>query len=186
MLIGAFNHRHIFVDPTPDPARSFAERKRLFKLPRSSWSDYDREMLSTGGAVFERSAKSVELSVEAAQVLGVAPGARTPNQLIRGLLMGKVDLLFNGGIGTYIKSEHVSHVQVGDKANDAIRIDAPEVRAAVIGEGGNLGVTQLGRVGMSANGVLVNTDFIDNSAGVDCSDHEVNLKILLSQPELAG
>ena len=186
LLIGAFNHRHIFVDPTPDPARSFAERKRLFKLPRSSWSDYDREMLSTGGAVFERSAKSVELSVEAAQVLGVAPGARTPNQLIRELLMAEVDLLFNGGIGTYIKSERESHVQVGDKANDAIRIDASEVRAAVIGEGGNLGVTQLGRVEMSANGVLVNTDFIDNSAGVDCSDHEVNLKILLSQPELAG
>ena len=151
-MIGAFNHRHIFVDPTPDPAQSFAERKRLFNLPRSSWSDYDRQVLSAGGAVFERSAKSVELSAEAAQVLGVAPGARTPNQLIRELLMADVDLLFNGGIGTYIKSEHESHMQVGDKANDAIRIDATQVRAAVIGEGGNLGVTQLGRVELSAKG----------------------------------
>ena len=185
-LIAAFNHLHIFVDPTPDPAISFAERKRLFELPRSGWGDYDTSLLSKGGAIFDRSAKSIDLSAQAAKALGVKPGPRTPNELIRQILTAKVDLLWNGGIGTYIKAQDETHVQVGDKANDTIRIDGHEVGASIVGEGGNLGITQLGRVEMALNGVLVNTDFIDNSAGVDCSDHEVNLKILLAQRELAG
>lgn len=185
-LIAAFNHLHIFVDPTPDPAASFAERQRLFELPRSGWGDYNPDLISQGGAVFDRSAKSVELSKAAAKALGVSPGARTPNQLIREILTAKVDLLWNGGIGTYIKAASEDHLQVGDKANDAIRIDGHEVGAQIVGEGGNLGITQLGRVEMALHGVLVNTDFIDNSAGVDCSDHEVNLKILLGQRERAG
>ena len=185
-LLAAFNHLHIFVDPTPDPVRSHAERQRLFALPRSGWKDYDPDMISQGGAVFDRSAKSIDLSPQAAKALGVTAGSRTPNQLIREILMAQVDLLWNGGIGTYIKGAQETHLAVGDKANDAIRIDGHQVGARILGEGGNLGVTQLGRVEMALNGVLVNTDFIDNSAGVDCSDHEVNLKILLGQRELAG
>ncbi len=185
-LIAAFNHLHIFIDPNPDAAASFAERQRLFDLPRSGWQDYNTALISEGGAVFDRSAKSIDLSKQAAKALGVKPGPRTPNDLMREILTAKVDLLWNGGIGTYIKAEQETHVDVGDKANDAIRINGHEVRAAIVGEGGNLGITQLGRVEMALHNVLVNTDFIDNSAGVDCSDHEVNLKILLGQRERAG
>ena len=185
-LIAAFNHLHIFIDPTPDPATSFAERQRLFALPRSGWQDYDPKIISPGGAVFDRSAKSIDLSAQAAKALGVKSGARTPNDLIREILTAKVDVLWNGGIGTYIKASEEAHTEVGDKANDAIRIDGRQVGAKIVGEGGNLGITQLGRVEMALHGVLVNTDFIDNSAGVDCSDHEVNLKILLGQRENAG
>lgn len=185
-LVAAFNHLHIFIDPSPDPAASFAERQRLFDLPRSGWSDYQNDLISAGGGVFDRSAKSLTLSSQAAAALGVQPGKRTPNQLIQEILRAPVDLLWNGGIGTYVKHSNESHAQVGDKANDAIRINGQELRASIVGEGGNLGLTQLGRVEAALRGVLVNTDFIDNSGGVDCSDHEVNLKILLSQREADG
>ncbi|QGG80329.1 NAD-glutamate dehydrogenase [Litorivicinus lipolyticus] len=185
-LLAAFNHLHIFIDPTPDPQQSFDERTRLFALPRSGWADYDVALISPGGAIFDRTAKSLVLSPEAAKALGLKAGKRTPNELIKELLTSKVDLLWNGGIGTYAKAARESHADVGDKANDAIRVDGAQLGAAIVGEGGNLGLTQLGRVEMALNGCLVNTDFIDNSAGVDCSDHEVNLKILLAQRERAG
>ncbi|WP_210605158.1 NAD-glutamate dehydrogenase [Brevibacterium oceani] len=178
-LVAAFDHRDIFLDPNPDAASSFVERRRLFDLPRSSWQDYDRELISTGGGVFSRSAKSVDLSREAAAALGVEPGRRNPADLMCEILKAPVDLLYNGGIGTYIKSSEESHAEVGDKSNDAIRINGEDVRARVIGEGGNLGVTQLGRVEAALGGVEVNTDAVDNSAGVDSSDHEVNIKLLL-------
>ena len=178
-LVAAFDHRDIFLDPNPDAARSFVERQRLFDLPRSSWQDYDRELISTGGGVFSRSAKSIDLSAEAASVLGVEPGKRSPADLMSEILKAPVDLVYNGGIGTYIKASTESHADVGDKSNDAIRIDGADVRARVIGEGGNLGVTQLGRVEAALGGVEVNTDAVDNSAGVDSSDHEVNIKLLL-------
>lgn len=178
-LVAAFDHRDIFLDPNPDAARSFVERKRLFDLPRSSWQDYDRDLISTGGGVFSRSSKSVDLSPEAAAVLGIEPGKRSPNELMSQILKAPVDLVYNGGIGTYIKSSSESHADVGDKANDAIRIDGRDVRGRVIGEGGNLGVTQLGRVEAALTGVAINTDAVDNSAGVDSSDHEVNIKLLL-------
>ena len=178
-LVAAFDHRDIFIDPNPDAARSFIERKRLFDLPRSSWQDYDRELISAGGGVFPRSSKSIELSPEAAAALGVEPGRRSPADLMTEILSAPVDLLYNGGIGTYIKSSAESHADVGDKANDAIRVDGNDVRCRVIGEGGNLGVTQLGRVEAALGGVAINTDAVDNSAGVDSSDHEVNIKLLL-------
>ncbi|MGO1822542.1 MAG: NAD-glutamate dehydrogenase [Brevibacterium aurantiacum] len=178
-LVAAFDHRDIFLDPNPDAARSFVERKRLFDLPRSSWQDYDRELISNGGGVFPRSAKSIDLSHEAAAVLGLEPGKRSPAELMSQILKAPVDLVYNGGIGTYIKSSDESHADVGDKANDAIRIDGRDVRSRVVGEGGNLGVTQLGRVEAALNGVAINTDAVDNSAGVDSSDHEVNIKLLL-------
>lgn len=180
-LIGAFNHMHIFVDPNPDPAASYEERARLFKLPRSSWSDYNPELISKGGGVFNRSAKSIKLTPEMKQALNTKQDTMVPNELIRAILKAPVDLIWNGGIGTFVKSSTEIHTDVGDRTNDAIRLDAPELHARVIAEGGNLGMTQLARIEYSLQGGIVNTDFIDNSAGVDCSDHEVNIKILLNR-----
>jgi glutamate dehydrogenase len=180
-LVAAFNHQHIFLDPDPDPERSYKERKRLFKLPRSSWTDYDKGLLSAGGGIFLRSAKSITLSDEVKTMTGAKVDRMTPTELINLLLKSPVDLIWNGGIGTYIKSEQESHEDVGDKANDALRVNGNELRCKVVGEGGNLGVTQLGRIEFSNKGGLIYTDAIDNSAGVDCSDHEVNIKILLGQ-----
>jgi len=186
-LVAAFNHLHIFLDPNPDAAASFAERVRLFNLPRSSWGDYDAKLISAGGGVFPRSAKSIPISPEARTALGLADDVETmtPNELINGILKAPVDLLWNGGIGTYVKSSAELNTDCGDKANDAVRVNAVEVRALVAGEGGNLGWTQAGRVEYAQNGGRINTDFIDNSAGVDTSDHEVNIKILLA-PEVAS
>ena len=180
-LVGAFDHRHIFIDPDPDPATSFAERARLFELPRSSWTDYDRSLISAGGGIWSRSAKSVPVSAEARAALGLDDGvpALAPDQLISAILAAPVDLLWNGGIGTYVKATSQTHADAGDRSNDAVRVDASQLRARVIGEGGNLGLTQEARIEFALSGGLVNTDFIDNSAGVDTSDHEVNIKILL-------
>ena len=181
-LVAAFDHRHIFLDPSPDPATSFAERQRLFALPRSSWADYDPTVISAGGGVWSRTAKSVPLSASAAEALGLDSDVRalSPDQLISAILAAPVDLLWNGGVGTYIKASTQSDADAGDRANDAVRIDATAVRARVIAEGGNLGVTQAARIEYALAGGLINTDFIDNSAGVDTSDHEVNIKILLA------
>jgi glutamate dehydrogenase len=178
-LIAAFNHQHIFIDPQPDAARSFAERARLFKLPRSSWEDYAKAAISKGGAVYSRSAKSLMLSREA-QTLLELPAQVTPNEAIKAILKSHVDLLWNGGIGTYVKAGTESHSDVGDRSNNAVRVDARELNCKVIGEGGNLGLSQLGRIEYARRGGRLNTDFIDNSAGVNCSDVEVNLKILLN------
>ena len=178
-LVGAFDHRHVFLDPDPDPAQSFEERSRLFALPGSSWADYDDRLISPGGGIFPRTAKSIPLSSEARAVLATDAEALTPNDLIRALLRAPVDLLWNGGIGTYVKAKHEAHAEVGDRANDAIRVDAGELRCRVVGEGGNLGFTQRGRVAYASRKGRILMDAIDNSAGVDCSDHEVNLKILL-------
>ena len=185
-LIGAFNHLHIFVDPDPDPARSFRERKRLFGLPRSSWIDYESTLISRGGGVFERRAKSISLSPRARKLLRVAKDTVTPNELIHALLRAQVDLLWFGGIGTYVKASDESHTEVGDRANDATRVNASELRCRVIGEGANLGVTQRGRVEYSLAGGRLNADSVDNSGGVDCSDHEVNIKILLDSVVAGG
>ncbi len=185
-LVGAFNHQHIFLDPAPDPARSHSERKRLFDLPRSSWDDYDRSLISAGGGIWSRSAKSIPLAAEARSLLGIERSALSPNELIQALLRAPVDLLWNGGIGTYVKSSEEDHAEVGDRSNDALRIDADELRCRVIGEGGNLGLTQRARIEFAALGGRVNSDAIDNSAGVDCSDHEVNIKILLTELSLDG
>ncbi|MGW0174558.1 NAD-glutamate dehydrogenase [Rhodococcus sp. NPDC003322] len=180
-LVAAFDHRHVFLDPNPDAARSFAERERLFGLPRSSWADYDRTLISVGGGVWERSAKSVPISAPAARALGLDAGvtALTPPELIRAILRAPVDLLWNGGIGTYVKGADESHLDVGDKSNDAVRVDGFELRARVVGEGGNLGLTQAGRIEVARGGGRIGTDALDNSAGVDCSDREVNIKVLL-------
>jgi glutamate dehydrogenase len=178
-LIGAFDHRHIFVDPDPDPAVSFGERTRLFRLSRSSWADYNEALLSPGGGVFPRTAKSIPISAELGRRLEVEQVAMTPNQLIQALLRAPVDLLWNGGIGTYVKAGTETQAEAGDRANDAVRVNASELRCRVVGEGGNLGFTQLARVDYALEGGLINTDAIDNSAGVDCSDHEVNIKVLL-------
>lgn len=180
-LVAAFNHRHIFLDPNPNPDKSFIERKRLFAKPRSSWSDYDKKSLSKGGGVFSREAKSIRINSEVKRALFIDADQLTPNDLIKALLCSRVDLIWNGGIGTYVKSVSESDADVGDRANDAVRVDGIDLRCKVIGEGGNLGLTQLGRLEFAANGGLINTDSIDNSAGVDCSDHEVNIKILLNQ-----
>ncbi len=185
-LVAAFNHLHIFVDPDPDPAVSFAERRRLFELPRSSWSDYDPELLSSGGAVFDRQVKSLTLSPEARELLGVSTETLTPDELIRAILKSKVDLLWFGGIGTYIKASGETNADAADFTNDTLRVDAPELRCAVIGEGANLGLTQAGRIEYARRGGRINTDFIDNSGGVDCSDHEVNIKIVLDDAVAAG
>ncbi|MEZ5668592.1 MAG: NAD-glutamate dehydrogenase [Alphaproteobacteria bacterium] len=185
-LVGAFNHMHIFIDPDPDPAAGFAERKRLFELPRSSWADYDTALLSAGGAIFERSKKSLTLTPEIMQRFGIASEKVTPDELIHALLTAEVDLLWFGGIGTFVKAAEESHAQVGDKANDALRVDAMELRCAVVGEGANLGFTQRGRIAYALRGGRINTDAIDNSAGVDCSDHEVNIKVLLNRIVAAG
>ena len=185
-LVGAFDHRHVFLDPDPDPEASFRERKRLFELPRSSWSDYDPGAVSKGGGVFPRTAKSIPLSPEVRRVLGVEADALAPSELISALLRAPVDLLWNGGIGTYVKASQESHADVGDKTNDSLRVDAVELRCRVVGEGGNLGFTQLGRIEYARNGGRVSADFIDNSGGVDCSDHEVNIKILLDSIVAGG
>lgn len=179
-LVAAFDHRDIFLDPVPDAATGFAERERLYHLPRSSWQDYDRSLISAGGGVHSRSSKSIEVSPEVAEALGTAPGRRTPDELISAILTAPVDLLYNGGIGTYLKSSDESHASVGDRANDAIRVNGEDIRARVVGEGGNLGATQLGRIEAALNGVRINTDAVDNSAGVDSSDQEVNIKLLLA------
>lgn len=179
-LIAAFNHLHIFVDPDPDPHTSYLERKRLFELPRSSWEDYNPALISQGGGVYSRSAKAIRLSEPAKQALGIDKDVVVPNELLRAILTAEVDLLWNGGIGTFVKSRTEENAMVGDRTNDNIRINGEELRVRVVGEGGNLGMTQLGRVEYDLNGGRCNSDFIDNSAGVDCSDHEVNLKILLS------
>ncbi|MCG5218479.1 NAD-glutamate dehydrogenase [Streptosporangium sp. KLBMP 9127] len=182
-LVAAFDHRHVFVDPTPDAERSFAERTRLFALPRSSWADYDESLISPGGGVWPRTAKSIPITPPMRVALGIADGvnALPPSELISAILRAPVDLLWNGGIGTYVKSTAESHVEVGDKANDGLRVNAADLRCRVVGEGGNLGLTQLARIEFALNGGLINTDFIDNSAGVDTSDHEVNIKILLDR-----
>ena len=185
-LLAAFDHRHIFIDPTPDPETSYDERSRLFDVPRSSWADYDESLISAGGGVFERAAKSIELSDEAQAALGMSVPSLTPDELISVVLRAPVDLLWNGGIGTYIKASNESHGDVGDKANDNIRVDGRDLRCQAIGEGGNLGVTQAGRVEFARQNGRMYTDAIDNSAGVDCSDHEVNIKILLDQIVAAG
>lgn len=180
-LVAAFNHQHIFIDPNPDASTSFNERKRLFALPRSSWTDYDSSLLSQGGAIYSRSDKEINLSAEACSALGCEQKAFTPTDLITIIIKAPVDLLWNGGIGTYIKANSETNAQAADRANDAVRINAEQLRCKVIGEGGNLGVTQLGRIEFAMHGGLIYTDAIDNSAGVDCSDHEVNIKILLNK-----
>ena len=182
-LVAAFDHRHIFIDPDPDPQRSFAERRRLFDLPGSSWDDYDRQALSPGGGVWSRSVKQIELSEQARVVLGVTEGKWAPLQLVRAILLAPVDLLWNGGIGTYVKSSTESNEAVGDRSNDPVRVDGASLRSRVVVEGGNLGLTQAGRVEYAMAGGKINTDFIDNSGGVNCSDREVNLKILLGLAE---
>jgi glutamate dehydrogenase len=185
-LVAAFDHRHVFLDPAPDPELSFRERERLFRLPRSSWADYDAKLISAGGGVFARSAKSIALSPEVQKLLGIEAKALVPAELISAILKAPVDLLYNGGIGTYVKSSRQSHADVGDRANDAIRVNGADLRCRVVAEGGNLGFTQLGRVEYALKGGRINTDAIDNSAGVDCSDHEVNIKILLNAVVRAG
>jgi len=185
-LIGAFNHLHIFVDPNPDPAKSWVERNRLFNMGRSSWTDYDKKVMSKGAMIFERSAKSIVLTAEIKKLFGFTKDKVAPNELLRAMLRAQADLMWFGGIGTYIKAESESHADAGDRANDAIRINGAEVAARVIGEGANLGTTQLGRIDYALRGGRLNTDFIDNSAGVDCSDHEVNIKILIDASVLAG
>ncbi len=180
-LVAAFDHRHVFLDPTPDAASSSAERARLFALPRSSWADYDTSLLSEGGGVFPRTLKSVPATAQVRTALGLEPGVAhlTPDQLVQAILLAPADLLWNGGIGTYVKAGGETHAEVGDKANDAVRVNGNQLRVRVVGEGGNLGLTQRGRIEYDRAGGRVNTDALDNSAGVDCSDHEVNIKILL-------
>lgn len=179
-LVAAFNHMHIFLDPNPDAARSFVERERMFNLPRSSWMDYDKSLISKGGGIFERSAKSLKVSAEVQQLLNLETDELTPTDLIRAILKAPVDLLWNGGIGTYVKASDETNQEVGDRANDELRINGNELRCKVIGEGGNLGFTQKGRIEYALAGGCINTDAMDNSAGVDCSDHEVNIKIALT------
>jgi glutamate dehydrogenase len=191
-LVAAFNHQHVFLDPNPDAEASFAERRRLFELERSSWNDYDRGVISAGGGVFERTAKSIQISLEARETLGIEAEELPPADLIKEILRAPVDLLWNGGIGTYVKETHESQADVGDKANDGLRVNGRELRCRVVGEGGNLGFTQRGRVeyalkgGPEGEGGAINTDAIDNVAGVNCSDHEVNIKILLDAAVAEG
>ena len=186
-LLAAFNHAHVFLDPNPDPAASFAERRRLFALGRSSWSDYEPAVISPGGGVHARSLKSIPITPEVKEALGIEADRLSPNELIHQLLGAPVDLLFNGGIGTYVKAADETQAEVGDRANDAVRIDGGQLRCRVVGEGGNLGFTQSGRIeyalsgGPDGAGGRINTDAIDNVAGVNCSDHEVNIKILLGE-----
>ncbi len=186
-LVAAFDHRHIFVDPTPDAQRSFDERQRMFDLPHSSWADYDLTLISEGGGVYPRTAKSIEVTPQMREALALGDADEvTPTELMRAILTAPVDLLWNGGIGTYIKSSDELNVEVGDRANDAIRVDGRELRCHVVGEGGNLGASQRGRIEAAQHGVRINTDAIDNSGGVDSSDQEVNIKILLSSVEAQG
>ncbi|MFK7973570.1 MAG: NAD-glutamate dehydrogenase [Rickettsiaceae bacterium] len=179
-LVAAFNHQHIFIDPTPNPKTSYQERQRLFNLPRSKWSDYKTDLISTGGGVFDRASKTLTLTQEVKDLLDITVEQVTPDELISFILKSKVDLLWNGGIGTYVKSSVENNIDVGDKANDNLRVNGNDIRAMVIAEGGNLGMSQLGRIEYALKGGAINTDFIDNSAGVDCSDHEVNIKIALN------
>lgn len=179
-LVAAFNHLHIFIDPNPDPKASFKERQRLFKIPRSSWSDYKKELISKGGGIFDRSQKSIPINAIMKEKFGIEESSLSPNEFLNALLKAEVDLFWNGGIGTYMKAESENHAQIGDKANDGIRVNGTEFGARIVGEGGNLGCTQLGRIEYAKKGGRINTDFIDNSAGVDCSDHEVNIKIGVS------
>jgi glutamate dehydrogenase len=179
-LVAAFDHRHVFLDPTPDPAAAHAERRRLFQLQGSTWDDYERSLISEGGGVWPRTAKAIPISPQVQAVLGIDSPKLAPTDLIRAILQAPVDLLWNGGIGTYVKASSETHAQVDDRANDAVRIDGRDLRSVVVGEGGNLGLTQRGRIEYAHGGGRINTDAIDNSAGVDCSDHEVNLKILLA------
>jgi glutamate dehydrogenase len=187
-LLAAFDHRHIFLDPNPDEAVSFVERQRLFDLPRSSWDDYDKSLISEGGGVFGRQAKVIPVSTQVRAALGLPEGTTqlSPPELLRAILLAPADLLYNGGIGTYVKASTETHAEVGDKANDAIRVDGRDLRVKVVGEGGNLGMTQRGRIEAALQGVILNTDAIDNSAGVDCSDHEVNIKIFVDRMVAAG
>ena len=185
-LVAAFNHMHIFFDPDPDPEASYHERQRLFNLLRSGWEDYDEELISKGGGVYKRTAKSIKLTPEVKSLLNVSEDKIVPNELIQAILKAPADMIWNGGIGTYVKSSQESNDDVGDRSNDSLRIDGKDVRARVICEGGNLGLTQLGRIEYELHGGKINTDFIDNSAGVDCSDHEVNIKILLNQAVAAS
>ncbi len=185
-LVAAFDHRHIFIDPAPDIERAMSERRRLFGLPRSSWDDFDRSLISAGGGVYPRSAKSIKLSVQARTLFGVETEELAPTELVHAMLKARVDLIYNGGIGTYVKASSESHAQVGDKAGDALRVNGCELRCKVLVEGGNLGCTQNGRIEFAQQGGLIYTDAIDNSAGVDCSDHEVNIKILLDRVVEAG
>ncbi|OOG55252.1 glutamate dehydrogenase [Rhodanobacter sp. B05] len=187
-LLAAFDHRHVFLDPNPDAARTFVERQRLFKVPRSSWDDYDKSLISAGGGVYPRSAKSIPISPEVRAVLGLKPDVEhlAPSDLLGAILKAPVDLLWNGGIGTYVKSSAETHADVGDRANNALRVNGADLRCKIVGEGGNLGMTQKGRIEAAQKGVLLNTDFIDNSAGVDTSDHEVNIKILLNDAVQRG
>jgi glutamate dehydrogenase len=186
--VAAFDHRHIFIDPDPDAATSFAERSRMFDLGGSSWMDYDKSLISEGGGVFDRSAKAIAVSPQMAAALGIEEGVEslTPAELMKAILQSPVDLLWNGGIGTYVKSGHETNTEIGDRANDAIRVNGSDLRCRVVGEGGNLGMSQLGRIEAALAGVRVNTDAIDNSAGVDTSDHEVNIKILLTALTKSG
>ncbi|WP_040794973.1 NAD-glutamate dehydrogenase [Nocardia higoensis] len=187
-LVAAFDHRHIFLDPDPDAARSYRERQRLFALPRSSWADYDRSLISEGGGVWDRTVKSVPISAQARAALGLPDGvtALSPPELVRAILLAPAQLLWNGGIGTYIKASTETNAEVGDKSNDPVRVDGKDLRVAVIGEGGNLGATARGRIEFCRAGGKMNTDALDNSAGVDCSDHEVNIKVLLDGVVSAG
>jgi glutamate dehydrogenase len=182
-LVAAFNHQHIFLDPDPDAARSFRERERLFALPRSSWADYDTRLISKGGGVFARDSKEIALSPQARALLGLESSRVPPQEIIRAILKLPVDLLWNGGIGTYVKAAREANSAIGDRTNDGVRVDGRELRCKVVGEGGNLGLSQLGRIEYALSGGRINTDFVDNSGGVDCSDHEVNIKILLDVVE---
>jgi glutamate dehydrogenase len=185
-LVAAFDHRHIFLDPNPDPETSFSERERLFQLPRSSWGDYDATLISAGGGIHARSAKAIAITPEVKATLAISADTLTPTELVNAILKAPVDLLYNGGIGTYVKAATETHAEVGDRANDALRVNGRELRCKVFVEGGNLGCTQLGRIEYALAGGRINTDAIDNSAGVDTSDHEVNIKILLAMPIAEG
>src|SRR6266508_3825235 len=185
-LVAAFDHRHIFLDPQPDPETSFKERARIFKLPRSSWADYDAKLISAGGGIHPRGAKSIAITPEVKAALAILADALTPTELVNAILKAPVDLIYNGGIGTYVKARSETHAQVGDRANDALRVNGRELRCRAFAEGGNLGCTQLGRIEYALSGGRINTDAIDNSAGVDTSDHEVNIKILLGLPIAEG
>jgi glutamate dehydrogenase len=185
-LVAAFNHMHVFLDPNPDAASTYKERQRLFNLPRSTWEDYSRRLISKGGGVYSRTSKSIPLSPQVQTLLGLKAASATPLEVIRAILKAPVDLLWNGGIGTYVKSSRESHADVGDRTNDGLRVNGNELRAKVVGEGGNLGFSQRGRIEYALNGGRLNTDFIDNSGGVNCSDLEVNIKILLNPMMQAG
>ena len=187
-LLAAFNHMHIFLDPNPDMDASLAERQRLFDMGRSSWSDYNTSLISNGGGIYSRHNKSIEVSEPVRVMLGLDERIKSlsPTKLIKAILKAPVDLLWNGGIGTYVKSATETHDEAGDRANDAVRINGNELRCQVVGEGGNLGLTQLGRIEYALNDGRINTDFIDNAGGVNCSDREVNIKILLGLAMASG